>query len=409
MNMENIIKFTLIIILICATFPSASENMVIVIIDGARYSETFGDSDHTYIPGMWELSKEGAVLTNFNNDSATYTSKAVPALWCGSWTETRDTVYKGNSTQYSVKPSIFECYRKGLDGSTLDCYYVLKYIRNLWLPSFDKNYGPQYWPNYHSEGDTDNDVAVEALQIIEWFTPPFLWVYLADVDGGGHSGNWNTYTTALKNADSIVCAIWEKLQSNDKYKDKTTMIVTNDHGRHDDDHGGFRGHGDGCEGCRHIMFMAIGPGIKSGYSSDKYRRIPDMAVTAAAIQGFEMPDATGDVITEIFKPLAMDHDAQIPQGLQLKNYPNPFNPVTTIRYSVGCKDAMHRVFTMELSVYNSIGQKLETLVNTPQQPGEYRIKWNAKSQPAGIYFLKLNTSTSSKFNPVITRKIILLN
>ncbi|MDO9548371.1 MAG: hypothetical protein Q7J65_05355 [Candidatus Marinimicrobia bacterium] len=91
---------------------SASENMVIVIIDGARYSETFGDTSHQYIPNMWNISANGTIIDEFYNDSMTYTSKAIPALWCGAWTETVDTVNNGYNTQYAAKPSIFEYYRK---------------------------------------------------------------------------------------------------------------------------------------------------------------------------------------------------------------------------------------------------------------------------------------------------------
>ena len=91
---------------------SDSEKVVVIIIDGARYSETFGDTTRTYTPKMWELSSEGSVIDNFYNDSITYTSRAIPALWSGTWTDVRDTTYLGNQTKYSVKPSIFEYYRK---------------------------------------------------------------------------------------------------------------------------------------------------------------------------------------------------------------------------------------------------------------------------------------------------------
>ena len=91
---------------------STSDKILIVIIDGARYSETFGDPNHTYVPQMWNLAQQGAYIDSFYNDSLTYTSRAIPALWCGSWTEVRDTIYHGNNTQYTIKPTIFEYYRQ---------------------------------------------------------------------------------------------------------------------------------------------------------------------------------------------------------------------------------------------------------------------------------------------------------
>ena len=47
---------------------SASDNLVMVIIDGARYSETFGDEAHTYIPRMAVIAQEGTLIDNFQND-----------------------------------------------------------------------------------------------------------------------------------------------------------------------------------------------------------------------------------------------------------------------------------------------------------------------------------------------------
>jgi hypothetical protein len=282
------------------SFSDEPDKVMIVIIDGARYSETFGDPSHQYIPEMYDLSLQGTICDSFYNDGFTYTSRAIPALWCGGWTEVRDTVYNGHSTSYSVMPSLFEYYRKQKNQPAEECYYVLKYIESLWLPSFDPDYGPEYWPGFHSVGNSDNDVAFQAEYIMDTYHPHFLWVYLADVDHAGHSGNWNEYTSAILNADQVVGELWNKIQSDTFYANTTTMIVTNDHGRHDPEHGGFSGHGCGCEGCRHIQFLAVGPDIKTNYISYQYRTTPDMAVTASYLLGINPEQATGHVMYEIF-------------------------------------------------------------------------------------------------------------
>jgi hypothetical protein len=116
------------------------------------------------------------------------------------------------------------------------------------------------------------------------------------VDGAGHSGNWNNYISAIENADRIVGELWSWLEQDAEYSGSTTVVVTNDHGRHTDD---FSGHGDQCEGCRTIQFLAIGPGIKAGYVSNVPRRIPDAAPTIAALLGFQTEFASGEVMTEI--------------------------------------------------------------------------------------------------------------
>ncbi|MBN1406345.1 MAG: T9SS type A sorting domain-containing protein [Calditrichaceae bacterium] len=78
-----------------------------------------------------------------------------------------------------------------------------------------------------------------------------------------------------------------------------------------------------------------------------------------------------------------------------QNYPNPFNPSTTIRYSVGAQNSVEtQNFAsqqVELSIYNLLGQKVATLVNTKQPAGDYKVEWDASNIPSGVYFYKLET------------------
>jgi hypothetical protein len=386
------------------SLAQSSDKMVIIIIDGARYSETFGDPTHTYIPKMWDLSVEGSMIDNFHNDSLTYTSRAIPALWCGTWTEVRDTFYAGHQTQYTVKPSIFEYYRKQKNMLADECFYVLKYIEGLWLPSFDPLYGFAYWPQYHSIGSTDDDVAEQAELVMNTYHPHFLWIYLADVDHAGHSGNWGDYTTAIQNADSIVAYIWEKIQSDPFYQNSTTLFVTNDHGRHDDQHGGFSGHGDGCDGCRHIMFLALGPDIKKNFISSQYRRTPDMSVTTAEILGVDPTKATGNIMTEIIEITAIKSELNLTHEFFLgENYPNPFNPSTTITFTIPFVGA-YRNTPVQLKIYDVLGKEVATLVNEEKTAGSYQVQFSAKDGlPSGIYFYRIQ---AGKY--IETKKMVLL-
>ncbi|MDP8201333.1 MAG: T9SS type A sorting domain-containing protein [Candidatus Tenebribacter burtonii] len=84
------------------------------------------------------------------------------------------------------------------------------------------------------------------------------------------------------------------------------------------------------------------------------------------------------------------------------NYPNPFNPTTTITYS------LIEYSYVELSIYNLKGQKIRTLVNTLQESGIHKSIWNGldddgKSISSGIYLYKLNAGNYSS-----TKKMILL-
>ncbi len=75
-----------------------------------------------------------------------------------------------------------------------------------------------------------------------------------------------------------------------------------------------------------------------------------------------------------------------------QNYPNPFNPSTIINYTIA------KAGTVELSVYNLLGQKVSTLVNSEQSVGNYSINFNAENLSSGVYFytLKVDNLTSTK-------------
>ena len=84
-------------------------------------------------------------------------------------------------------------------------------------------------------------------------------------------------------------------------------------------------------------------------------------------------------------------DQTIPTSCTLfQNYPNPFNPSTTIKFSLP-----HREY-VNLTIYNMIGQKVETLVDETKDAGSHQIVWNAGNKPSGIYFARLATESGFK-------------
>jgi Secretion system C-terminal sorting domain/Cytochrome c554 and c-prime len=105
-------------------------------------------------------------------------------------------------------------------------------------------------------------------------------------------------------------------------------------------------------------------------------------------------------------PTSVDQDNAHPELFSLQqNYPNPFNPQTTIRYTVGSVRTLHAVSQqVNLSIYNLLGQKVATLVDKMQTPGNYQVTFDATSLSSGIYFYHL--WTSSGYNQ--SRKMVLL-
>ncbi len=88
--------------------------------------------------------------------------------------------------------------------------------------------------------------------------------------------------------------------------------------------------------------------------------------------------------------VAVDENAIPSFEESLNNYPNPFNPSTTIAFNLAEKS------NVNLSVYNIRGQKVKTLVSGMTEPGEHRIEWDGadstgKSTSSGVYFYRLKT------------------
>ncbi|WP_290873281.1 S8/S53 family peptidase [Gracilimonas sp.] len=69
-----------------------------------------------------------------------------------------------------------------------------------------------------------------------------------------------------------------------------------------------------------------------------------------------------------------------------QNYPNPFNPSTNITYS------LNEHGMVSLNIYNILGQKVASLVNTSQEAGRYTISWDAHELSSGIYIYRLETN-----------------
>ncbi len=91
-------------------------------------------------------------------------------------------------------------------------------------------------------------------------------------------------------------------------------------------------------------------------------------------------------------------DAKLPKDYALAgNYPNPFNPVTTIEFQLP-KDS-----DVELAIYDITGKRVETLVSERLDGGVYNVTWNASSMPSGVYFARM---VAGEFNA--THKVMLI-
>lgn len=270
----------------CQQYALQSQNVVLVVIDGARYAETFGARDK-YMPQIWNnLRPMGTIYTNFRNEGVTATVPGHVALLTGTWQRIAN-----DGSERNPARTLFEYFRAQKGVTQTSCFVVSgKNKLHVLTHSTDSSYGTRYKASFvTTEKHSDLETWTKVVEVIDRHHPRLMIINFPEVDKEGHDGNWNGYLRAVRQADSLVFLLWQKIQSDSLYKNTTTMFVTNDHGRHDEKHGGFQHHGDSCEGCRHIMLLAIGPAfVPNTVISDTTSQI-DVTPTIADILGLKLP------------------------------------------------------------------------------------------------------------------------
>ncbi len=88
------------------------------------------------------------------------------------------------------------------------------------------------------------------------------------------------------------------------------------------------------------------------------------------------------------------------QILLFPAYPNPFNPVTTIRFNIPIETQN----TTSLQLFDVKGRPVESLVNRVLQPGEYKVAWSASGMPSGVYFAELVSGNYRQVQKLVLMK-----
>jgi hypothetical protein len=80
-----------------------------------------------------------------------------------------------------------------------------------------------------------------------------------------------------------------------------------------------------------------------------------------------------------------------------QNFPNPFNPSTTIRYDLPTRAHV------TLSIYNTLGQQVATLVNESEEAGYHDMRFDASGLASGVYFYRIRAGEYAG-----TKKLVVL-
>ena len=298
---RRISKLLLLWLFVLTLLPAQqTRHVVIVVVDGTRYSETFGDSTHANIPIIWnQLRPLGTIYTSFWNDGATMTNSGHASILAG----TREAL-KNNGTELAHNPTMFEYFRKQTGAPVTQCWVVLGKSKLKMLAfSTHEEYGVRYGASVkRANPEYDNIVALEnATSVLTEYHPKLAIVNVPAADSLAHDGFYDKYVGAIRQADTMVASIWKAIQTDSILRNKTTMIVTNDHGRHTTD---YTDHGDKCEGCRHIMLLVLGPDTPAGITDSGEHKQIDLAPTIGKFLGFSTPYSSGAVIGSAIKAQA---------------------------------------------------------------------------------------------------------
>lgn len=156
---------------------------------------------------------------------------------------------------WDVFPSIFRSERNGLK------------VHTAWLPIDDAPLSdrqrhindslsrlPRYWP----DNTYDYVTMAYAEEHLRRHKPRVLYVGLGETDEWGHGRRYDLYLDSAKTSDRFLAELWERLQKDAHYRDKTTLIVTTDHGR-GDTRVNWIDHGKNIPSAEFIWTAVIGP------------------------------------------------------------------------------------------------------------------------------------------------------
>lgn len=281
----------------------STENVIVLVIDGPRYTDTWGAVGTPLIPNRKALSKEGAICASFYNNGLTLTISGHTAIATGIYETLNNT-----GAQTPTYPSFMQAWRKEFNQPQEKAWVIatkdkVEVIKNCTEPKWKDTFNPL--ANCGKEGlgtGYRDDVTTLAIakEILTTFTPNLMLINFKEPDTAGHSGDSLAYVYGIEVTDNYTLQLWDFIQTNKRYRNKTTLIITNDHGRHSAGHlDGFKSHGDNCTGCKQIELMVLGPEFKKNHiSTTSYSQI-DIAPTIGYLLGFKMPFGNGKVMKDL--------------------------------------------------------------------------------------------------------------
>ena len=288
---------------------------VIVVMDGARLEETFGEgeSDAAGVP-------TSDILPRINESLRPLGGVAAPAYVTGTpFTSSSHAnlltgvrqyyANMGASDGYGLRqsdyPTIFEELRQQRDLPAEHAVLVanteiLGDLTHSHAPGFGSAQGGTYRhmteaADSTTNARTDAPVLTGVLQSLESQGAVFALANLHQIDRSGH-GNPEVYANFVADVDGPIVSLWRQLREGQRHGAELPLVVIlSDHGRHRfiDYEDPWQDHGCSCSGCREVPLLVLGPGIESGTVATQPYLLEDVTHTVAWLMGVSMPYSTG--------------------------------------------------------------------------------------------------------------------
>ncbi|HNX51179.1 MAG TPA: FlgD immunoglobulin-like domain containing protein [Thermoanaerobaculaceae bacterium] len=397
-------RFILLLLLLLAAVPARAHetrHVVIVVVDGARYSETFGDSTLANVPRMGrDLAPLGCRGASWNA-GVTTTVPGHAAILSGVYQDLAN-----DGTERPHLPLIFEYYRAATGAPRTDTWFLsAKAKLDVLSNSDDPAYGDSLGAAVDVTCPSDSAIVARTEIILRDRHPTIVAINLPRTDQVAHTGDWAGYLAALQQADSLVYDLWQSIQSDSVLAGHTTLFVTNDHGRHDDAHGGFTSHGCGCDGCRRVMLLALGPDFRAGFVKHNLAQPVDIAATVGELLGFPMPWSKGRVMADLFdgeEPAGVGPDAPGPRLRLGGALPNPTHGA--VRVPLDAPRAGH----LHVDVLDVQGRRVDTVADEEVTSGSHVLAWTGRtaegrSVAPGTYYLRARLGAAEAATRVVVR------
>ncbi|MEC7754080.1 MULTISPECIES: sulfatase-like hydrolase/transferase [Roseivirga] len=313
---KNIIALALCLVTLSACGQYKTENVFIITLDGLRWQELYTGADEqlignkTYVgnaeelrelfwrenpaerrevlmPFFWNtLAKEGQLLGNRELGSLVNCTNNMWFSYPG-YNEiltgkADDERINSNAKIQNPNETILEFAhkQKGFEGkvAAFGSWDVFPYIINEERSGVPVNAGfekstdeplsekeqflnklqdeiPSPWGGVRLDAFTHHF----AMEYVKKHSPRLVYIAYGETDDFAHDGEYDHYLKSARQTDQFIKEIWEYIQSTPQYKDKTTLIITTDHGRGTEPLDTWRSHGTDIKGADQIWMAAIGP------------------------------------------------------------------------------------------------------------------------------------------------------